>query len=138
MKTHVAKLAKAPNGRSLIVLIVSSTALTTAPLLSAHHSISRHYHRDQSVTVEGVVAEVVFQNPHAKIHLDVPDASGGVTAWILEWDDVSDLRRQDVAADTIRDGDEIIVSGYPARAGTLELYIKRIDRPADGLVYLDD
>lgn len=110
----------------------------TAAPSSAHHSISRHYHSDQRVTVEGVVTEVAFQNPHARILLEVQDPSGGATAWMLEWDDVSDLRRQDVAADTIRTGDEIVVNGYPAREGSYALYIKRIDRPADGLVYLDD
>lgn len=113
-------------------------ALLVAAPLSAHHSISRHYHRDQNVTVEGVVAEVEFENPHAKIHLDVEDAAGSTERWMLEWDDVSDLRRQDVNAETIRAGDAIVVSGYRAREASNALYIKRIDRPADGLVYLDD
>ena len=115
-----------------------AAALTVCMPLSAHHSISRHYDRSQIVKIEGIVTEVVFQNPHAKIHLAVTDASGATTAWLLEWDDVSDLRRQDVSADTIRAGDEVIVTGIAAREGKHSLYIERIDRPADGLVYLDD
>jgi hydrogenase maturation factor len=57
---------------------------------------------------------------------------------MLEWDDVSDLRRQNVDADTIRAGDEVIVTGIAAREAKHSLYIERIDRPADGLVYVDD
>ena len=132
MKSIAISLATAPAAS-----VILAAALWAAPL-SAHHSISRHYDRSQVVKVEGVVTEVVFQNPHAKIHLAVQDASGVTTAWLLEWDDVSDLLRQDVDADTIRAGDEVIVTGIAAREGAHSLYIERIDRPADGLVYLDD
>lgn len=122
--------------RSLVAAALA--ILTTGAPAGAHHSISRHYDRNQVIKIEGVVTEVIFQNPHAKIHLAVKDASGVVIPWLLEWDDVSDLRRQDVDADTIRAGDEVIVTGIAAREGEYSLYIERIDRPADGLVYLDD
>ena len=124
--------------RARIASLAGIAALTVSTTLSAHHSISRHYDRNQVVKIEGVVTEVVFQNPHAKIHLAVTDAAGVTTPWLLEWDDVSDLRRQDVNAETIRAGDEVIVTGIAAREGKHSLYIERIDRPADGLVYLDD
>ncbi|MCY3731359.1 MAG: DUF6152 family protein [Rhodospirillaceae bacterium] len=134
MKSIAISVAKVP---AASVILAAAAALTAAPL-SAHHSISRHYDRTHVVKVEGVVTEGVLQNPHAKIHLAVKDASGMTTAWLLEWDDVSDLRRQDVDANTIRAGDEIIVTGIAAWEGRYSLYIERIDRPADGLVYLDD
>ena len=124
--------------RARLASLAGIAALTVSTTLSAHHSISRHYDRNQIVKIEGVVTEVVFQNPHAKIHLAVTDASGVTTAWLLEWDDVSDLRRQDVNAETIRAGDEVIITGIAAREEKNSLYIERIDRPADGLVYLDD
>ena len=133
-KTHWT--ARCPRAR--ITSLAGIAALTVSTTLSAHHSISRHYDRNQVVKIEGVVTEVVFQNPHAKIHLAVTDAAGVTTPWLLEWDDVSDLRRQDVNAETIRAGDEVIVTGIAAREGEHSLYIERIDRPADGLVYLDD
>jgi len=124
--------------RARSAVVAALATLTVGGPATAHHSISRHYDRDQVVKIEGVVTEVVFQNPHAKIHLAVKDASGVVIPWLLEWDDVSDLRRQDVDADTIRAGDEVIVTGIAAREGQHSLYIERIDRPADGLVYIDD
>jgi len=121
-----------------IVVASAFFVLVTAVPSNAHHSISRHYHRNQSVTLEGIVTEVVFQNPHASIHLEVQDDSEEATVWILEWDDISDLRRQDVSSDTIRIGDEVIITGNPAREATNSLYIKTIYRPADGLKYFDD
>jgi len=121
-------------------IIVASAffVLATAVPSNAHHSISRHYNRNQSITLEGVVTEVVFQNPHASIHLEVQNGSEKAIGWVLEWDDIGDLRRQDVSSDTIRIGDEVVITGNPARAVTNSLYIKTIYRPADGLKYFDD
>jgi hypothetical protein len=111
-------------------------ALAAAPT-GAHHSISAHYHRTQSLTIEGAVTRVQFQNPHAMIYLEARGADS-VEHWILEWDDIGDLGRQGISADTVRAGDLITVSGNPARDLPRQIFIRTLHRPADGLRYVDD
>jgi len=111
--------------------------LIGAPL-SAHHSISRHYHRNESVTVEGSVIDVLLRNPHSEMHIEVTNASGVAEVWRLELDDISDMEKQGIVSDTIRAGDEIVIVGHPARDDSNSLFVRTLRRPADGLEYEED
>jgi len=126
------------NMRALIVTMAGlAIPVITAPL-SAHHSISRHYHQNESVTIEGVVLDVELRNPHSQIHMEAVAPSRGAEVWTLELDDIGDLAKQGIVSDTIRAGDEIIIVGHPARDGSNSLFIRTLRRPADGLEYEED
>jgi ABC-type uncharacterized transport system permease subunit len=43
---------------------------------SAHHSNAPHYDRDKPITIEGVVTEFEFVNPHAFLHIAALDENG--------------------------------------------------------------
>lgn len=109
----------------------------SAPLL-AHHSISRHYDRSESITVEGVVVEFLLRNPHSQIRMEVEAESGAAEIWTLEMDDADDIVRQGIVADTIQAGDVVVATGNPARDGSGALFVRTMTRPADGLEYYDD
>ena len=126
------------NVRALIVTIAGLAILVVTAPLSAHHSISRHYHQNESVTIEGVVLDVQLRNPHSQIHMEPVDFSRGAEVWTLELDDIGDLAKQGIVADTIRAGDEIVIVGHPARDGSNSLFIRTLRRPADGLEYEED
>ena len=40
---------------------------------SAHHSNAPHYDRERPITIEGVVEEFEFVNPHAFLHIRAED-----------------------------------------------------------------
>jgi hypothetical protein len=40
-----------------------------------------------------------------------------------------------MTADTLKPGDRVVVSGSPARSQAQSLYIRQLDRPADGFRY---
>lgn len=124
--------------RALVVIMAGLGTLVSAPPLSAHHSISRHYHQNERVTVEGAVLDIQLRNPHSQIRMEVHDSSGGVEVWTLEMDDIADLAKQGIVSDTIRAGDEIVIVGHPARDGSNSLFIRMLNRPADGLEYEED
>ena len=124
--------------RALIVTMAGLAMLVITPPLTAHHSISRHYHQNESVTIEGVVLDVELRNPHSQIHMEAVDSSRGAEVWTLELDDIRDLAKQGIVSDTIRAGDEIVIVGHPARDGSNSLFIRTLRRPADGLEYEED
>ena len=120
--------------RKIAVILASIVAVPT----TAHHSISRHYHRDQRITLEGSVIDIALINPHAEMRLQVPAGSAGTEIWQLELDDPGDLADQGIVAGTLQRGDALVVNGNPARDGSTRLFVQRFLRPADGLQYEDD
>jgi len=84
----------------------------------AHHNSTPIYDFSQSVAITGVVTEVRFLNPHARIRLDVTDSDGTVRHWLAEGANVIALRLHGWTGDEVKPGDSIIVKGAPARDGT--------------------
>ncbi len=104
-------------------------------VVDAHHSIWAVYDTSRQVTVEGVVSEFRFVNPHPFLMIDVKDGSGKVQQWRLEVDNRWELAQIGVTRETWKQGDWIVVTGYPARMQAHSLYVRRLDRPADGFRY---
>lgn len=121
-----------------LVVVGGFTALFAAAASNAHHSVAGQYDPSAAVTVEGVVVEVEFRNPHSRIRMEIADASGRTEVWTLEMDDIADMAEQGVSSDTLRVGDELVIFGFPARDGSRLLHIERLQRPSDGLEYEDD
>ena len=119
--------------------MTGAAALALAVPVAAHHSISRHYDRRDSVTVEGVVIEFLLRNPHSQIRMQVGDAAGQpAVVWTLEMDDAEDILEQGIVSDTIRAGDVVVATGNPARDGSEAMFVRTLTRPSDGLEYYDD
>jgi hypothetical protein len=98
---------------------VRSTALTlliSVPLTSgAHHSNAPHYDRDRPLTIEGVVTEFEFVNPHAFLHIAAVDESGQEVVWNCELQTANTLRRQGWTEEQFVPGQEVTVTGIAAR-----------------------
>jgi hypothetical protein len=118
----------------LALFAVDSAALACAA--QAHHSISGVYDSSRQVTVEGLVAEFRFVNPHAILIIEVAAGEGaGPERWQLEMDNRFELSEIGVRADTFEAGDRVIARGSAARREARRIYLLRLDRPADGLRY---
>jgi hypothetical protein len=65
----------------ILMVLVGFASMTT--LLSAHHSRAM-YDVEQLVSVEGVVTNVEWRNPHMWITLDVPGPNGKPESWGFE------------------------------------------------------
>ena len=101
----------------------------------AHHSIAAVYDGNKQATVEGVVTRFQFTNPHPILMIDVTDGRGTAQEWRLEMDNRSELAAVGVTTETLRPGDRVVVTGSLARSQANSLYIRRLDRPADGFRY---
>ena len=119
--------------RRVIWLVFSVALVATAT--DAHHSIAGVYDSSQQVTIEGTVTEFRFVNPHPFLIAEVRQA-GVVEAWKLEMDNRYELVDVGMTDKTLKPGDRIIVTGSPIRPPqTHALYIRKLDRPADGFQY---
>jgi Family of unknown function (DUF6152) len=103
--------------------------------MDAHHSIAGVYDSSMQVTIEAIITEFRFVNPHPFVVAEVKQASG-VEEWKLEMDNRSELVDIGMTDKTLRRGDRIIVTGSPIRPPqTRALYIRKLDRPSDGFQY---
>ena len=108
--------------------------LAVALTASAHHSIAGMYDGALSTTMEGVVAQFHFINPHPFVVVTV-QRGGASEQWQMEMDNRRELAEIGFTESTLRPGDRVVVHGSPARREARKLYIRRLDRPADGFQY---
>jgi hypothetical protein len=102
---------------------------------AAHHSIAAVYDSNRPVRVNGTIVRIEFINPHPFIFVEVEAADGRAGEWRLEMDNRWELAAAGMTADTLRPGDRVVVAGSMARTQPNSLYIKRLERPSDGLLY---
>lgn len=111
------------------VLIVAA-----ASAAHAHHSIAGYYDSSREATIDGVVAEFQYVNPHPFLIVDVR-RGGGPERWQLEMDNRFELAQIGFTDATLRPGDRVVVTGSLAHREPRRMYIRRLDRPADGFGY---
>ena len=110
---------------------MNSGLLSLILAFAMHHSIAGVYDSSRLVTIESVVAEFHFVNPHPFV---LVDANG--ERWKLELDNLSELVEVGMTKDTLRSGDRVVVSGSPSRSKPPQgLYVRKLDRPSDGFRY---
>ena len=92
--------------------------LACAPLAVAHHSFAAEYDSKKPVELKGSVVEIEWVNPHAWIHLNVTGSDGQTVKWSCELGSPNILMRNGWRRDTLKPGDEIVVSGSAAKDGS--------------------
>lgn len=98
-------------------LILSIAALLPAVPLDAHHAFAAEFDEKKTLILRGTVTKWDLINPHSWIHLDVKDADGKVTSWMIEGGSPNSLFRLGFNKDSLKPGTEIIVDGYQAKDG---------------------
>jgi hypothetical protein len=77
----------------------------------AHHSYGAYFDLCKSVTLEGRVDNVRWQNPH--IYLDV--TTDDRTTYLVEWTKMWDSRTAAGKPEALKTGDRIVVTGSPIK-----------------------
>ena len=96
--------------------IVSGAALLITPVASAHHS-GTMFDETKEVTLDGVVKEFQYTNPHSWLLVDVTGADGKVTTWGFEAEGPTTLMQMKVRRSDFAPGTKLKITGHPMKDG---------------------
>ena len=107
--------------------------LLCAGTLFAHHSFTATYDTGKTVTIEGKVTQFLLRNPHSFLHVAVVDKDGKEVVWNVEWAASGQLGGAGVTRDSLKVGDQVIVTGNPGRdPADQRIRMMTVKRPSDG------
>jgi uncharacterized protein DUF6152 len=112
--------------RWMVLSVATVLLLSIAGSAFAHHGFQSWFDMSRSVTVKGTVTAFDWTNPHAYIYLDVKDEKGAVVKWSAELGAVAMLSRAGWRKDTVKPGDEVTMTGNPAKEGKPMLHLEKI------------
>ncbi len=116
--------------RNLLGVFAILAGLAAAVPASAHHSFVVAYVPDKIISVTGIVKEFRFSNPHGIVHFMVKSPEGMEAEWRAETNSPNVLKRRGWTHDSIKVGDLITVTGWPARDGSNLIRVNKIDLPS--------
>ncbi len=102
---------------SLKIILLVGFLLGSASAL-AHHSFAATFRSDEMNTVEGVVTDFRFRNPHVVIYLDVSNPDGSVTNWLAEGAAATGWRQAGWGNDSLTSGDMLRIVGSATHDGS--------------------
>ena len=112
--------------RRALQLVALGGLLTVGAQLQAHHAVAGVYDLNKEIVLEGQLTKLNFVNPHASLHLAVPNADGTATEWILTTASIQTLTRQGLNKTSIKPGESLKITALPARNGNPAGFIRSL------------
>ena len=97
----------------LLLLLVQASAQGVA----AHHSTPVNFDQSKEITIEGVLTEIAWRNPHSRFRVDVVGEGGSTAEWLAEMGGINIMRRAGFPMEVFAVGDRITITGNPGRRG---------------------
>ena len=115
------------------LLAVAAGLMLTGLSAYAHHSFTATYDENKTIEIKGTLVQFMFRNPHAWVHVMAPDDNGEMQRWGVEWGGAGALTGQGVTRDSLKPGDEVVITGNPGRNPIdHRLRMRTLLRPSDG------
>jgi len=114
-------IGRAPHRRTTLTFALAVMLATLAPKVSSAHHSGAMWDSSTTLTLEGIVKEFQWSNPHCWIQLLVPDEAHPDAApveWGIEMPAPIQVRQGGWKPGTLKAGDRIRVSIHPARDGS--------------------
>ena len=100
------------------VAILAAGLLASASPVWAHHAFAAEFDVNKPMVLKGTVTKMEWINPHAWIHMDVKDAQGKTTEWMIEAGAPNGLLRRGFTKNSLLPGTDIVVEGWQAKDGS--------------------
>ena len=107
-----------------IAIAFSVCVLACGTSIWAHHS-QASFDLSKQVTIEGVITQVNWANPHSLFFVEVKGESD-VKKWALEGPGPNGLLKEGWTKDTLGIGDKITATGNPSRSGRPMMLLKEV------------
>jgi hypothetical protein len=118
--------------KSALLCLLGILAATVAAY--AHHSFAATYDQSKTIEIKGKVVVFSFRNPHSLITVEVLNKDKKVR-WAVEGPGSTQLANTGVQNDTLKYGDEVVITGNPSRTpGEPKLRLMTMKRP-DGFSF---
>ena len=111
--------------KRMAIFALMAGLMTLASVAFAHHGTA-NYDTSKTVTVKGAVSDFQFINPHVLISMDGKDESGKLQKWQGELTSPNRLSRAGWTKSSVKPGDTLTISGYPAKSGSPEIWIQKV------------
>ena len=112
--------------RSAPLLIASCGLLASAGAAYAHHGFGTFDNSADLMTLEGVVTDVDFVNPHSWVYFTVTDEAGSAQSWRCELRAATVLRRSGWTPEMFAAGTRLTITGLPDRNDARSCYVSNI------------
>ena len=104
-----------------ILVCVVLCGFMTAGSLLAHHSLAGVYDMKKEMELPGEVESIKFVNPHGSLTINVKNADGSSTPWVLTLGSATALAQRGIGKtgpNALHTGDKITVKFFPAKDGS--------------------
>ena len=110
-----------------VFAVLCSVMIASLPSY-AHHSMSA-YDFGRTVSLKATITKFDWTNPHVQIHFEVRDENGNVSQWMAECPSPNRLSRAGWSEDTLKSGDQVSITGNPAKDGANEMRLNAVRLP---------
>jgi Family of unknown function (DUF6152) len=118
-----------------LIAVLGGLLLSAIPV-AAHHAFAAEFDSNKPVKLQGTVVKVEMVNPHSWIYIDVKNADGTTTQWMVESGSPNVLIRKGFTKDTLPKGTEVIFEGFQAKDGSFRANGRDIVLPGGKTVSL--
>ena len=94
-----------------ILAMLPSLMLTLAA--PAHHSVAVNFDQSREITIEGVLTEMSWRNPHSHFRIDVAAGDGSQLEWLVEMGAINTMRRAGFEVELFVPGENVSITGWP-------------------------
>jgi Family of unknown function (DUF6152) len=115
--------------RALQRILLLSAAIMVGSSSWAHHSFAM-FDLDKEMTLEGVVKEFQWTNPHVWLQILVPDPKEGTLEWSLEAGAPGMLTRTGWKSSMLKANDKVTVVIHPLKSGAPGGSLVRVTLPS--------
>ena len=120
--------------KSKFAFLCALAILTATVAVSGHHSFAATYDESKTIEIKGRVVVFSFRNPHSLITVEVQDGAKK-NRWAVEGPGSTQLANTGVQNDTLKYGDEVLITGNPSRTpDEHKLRMRTMKRP-DGFSF---